>query len=212
MSDESNDRLMVVLLAVGVEGGLVVMAWLLGAWLDHPPLRTFVWDWNAAWRGMVATLPLLLLFVLLMHWPVGPLRGIKRFTEEVLRPILMPCTLVDLIGIALLAGLGEEMVFRGVLQPAFEHLLGPWGALAAASVLFGVMHAVTRTYAVLATLMGAYFGGLLMLEGNLLVPVIVHGLYDLVVLLYLLRWPGAVQEGEPETSAAEGVEQPPTEN
>ena len=120
-----------------------------------------------------------------------PLAGIKRFSEEVIRPVLAPCTLLDLIGISVLAGLGEEMLFRGVLQPAFAPWLGPWGALAAASALFGLLHAVSVTYAILAALMGAYLGALWMYGGNLLAPVIVHGLYDLVALLYLLRGPGS---------------------
>jgi membrane protease YdiL (CAAX protease family) len=187
MADESNNRLTVVLLAVGVEGGLVGVAWLLGWWLEQPPLRTFDWSARAALLGVAATLPLVLLFFALVRWPVGPLAGIKRFTEEVICPVLSPCTVVDLVGIAALAGLGEEMVFRGVLQPALGHQIGKWGALASASVLFGLAHAVSVTYAVLATLMGAYLGALWMYSGNLLVPVVVHGLYDLVALLYLLR-------------------------
>ncbi len=191
MIDESNDRLTVVLLAAAVEGGLVALAWLLGWWLDQPPLRTFNWDVPAALEGLTATLPPLLLFTAIMRWPFGPLAGLKRFSEDVIRPVLSPCTLIDLLGISALAGLGEEMVFRGVLQPGFERRLGPWGALAAASVLFGLVHAVSTTYAVLAALMGAYLGFLWMHSKNLLTPIIVHGMYDLVVLLYLLRGPGA---------------------
>src|SRR4051812_41774343 len=98
MADVANDRLTVVLIAVGVEGGLVALAWLLGAWLDQPPLRTFVWNGHAALLGVAATLPMLLLVVVLMRWPVGPLAGLKRFSEEVIRPTLLPCTFIDLVG------------------------------------------------------------------------------------------------------------------
>ena len=209
MADESNDRLTVVLLTASVEGGLVALAWLLGWWLEQPPLRTFSWDARAALVGVAATLPLLLLFLVLMRWPVGPLAGIKRFSEEVVRPTLAPCTLIDLIGISTLAGLGEEMVFRGVLQPALARSIGPWSALAAISVLFGAMHYVSATYAILAALMGAYLGALWMHSDNLLTPIVVHGLYDLVVLLYLLRGPGAtiaVAQNKSEHAAKEGTE------
>ena len=51
MPDEPDDRLTVILLAGGVEGGLIGVAWLLGWWLDQPPLRTFVWDARAALSG-----------------------------------------------------------------------------------------------------------------------------------------------------------------
>jgi membrane protease YdiL (CAAX protease family) len=192
--DEPNDRLRVVLAAAGVEGGLVVVALLLGWWLDQPPLQTFRWETRAALLSGAATLPLLMLFLAMMRWPVGPLAGIKRFSEEVMRPLLAPCTVIDLVGIAALAGLGEEMVFRGVLQPVFARRIGPWGALAAASLLFGAVHAISVTYAVLATLMGVYLGALWMYTDNLLAPAVVHGLYDLIVLLLLLRGPGATPQ------------------
>jgi membrane protease YdiL (CAAX protease family) len=191
MADEPNDRLTLVLLAATVEGGLIAVAWLLGWWLDHPPLQTFAWDGPSALEGLAATLPLVLLFLAMMRWPIGPLAGIKRISEDVIRPLLAPCTLIDLIGISVLAGLSEEMFFRGVLQAAFAGGLGRWGALAAASALFGLMHAVSPTYAVLAAVMGALLGALWIHSGNLLAPVIVHGLYDLVVLVYLLRGPGS---------------------
>ncbi len=105
---------MVLLAASTSRSGLIILAWLLGLWLDQPPLRTFLWDARDALLGVAATLPLLLLFVAMMWRPVGPLAGIKRFSEEVIRPLLAPCTLIDLIGISVLAGLGEEMLFRGV--------------------------------------------------------------------------------------------------
>ena len=57
----------------------------------------------------------------------------------------------------------------------------------AASVLFGLGHMVTPTYAVLAGLIGLYLGALSMVFGNLLQVVVVHSLYDFVALLYLVR-------------------------
>src|SRR5262249_36018450 len=141
--------------------------------------------------GLLATLPLLVLFLVLTRWPVGPLRRIKQFSDEVIRPLLAPCSLVDLVGISVLAGLGEEMVFRGVLQGAFSRWFNPWLGIVLASLLFGLLHAITVTYAVLAALMGAYLGWLFQTTNNLLVVVLVHALYDLLVLLYLLRGPGA---------------------
>ena len=75
--------------------------------------------------------------------------------------------------------------------------LATWGALAAASVLFGVVHYVSTTYAVLATLMGAYLGVLWLVSENLVTPILVHALYDLVVLVYLLRGPGSTVAAQP---------------
>jgi uncharacterized protein len=210
MPEPTPDRQTVVRLAILVEGGLIVLAMLLGWLLRQPPLEKLRWDGLDALYGLLATLPLLVLFLVLTRWPVGPLRRIKQFSDEVIRPLLAPCSLVDLVGISVLAGLGEEMVFRGVLQGALSRWFTPWLGIVLASLLFGLLHAITVTYAVLAALMGAYLGWLFQTTDNLLVVVLVHALYDLLVLLYLLRGPGAEealaaleqQENEaPENSA-----------
>jgi membrane protease YdiL (CAAX protease family) len=206
MSEASAQRQAVVLLAIVVEGGMIVLAWLLGWLLDQQPLLAFTWDWRAALYGVLAALPMLVLFLAALRWPVGPLARVKRFSEQVLYPLLAPCSVLDLLGISLLAGLGEEMLFRGVFQGVFARWMGPLMGLALASVLFGVMHAVTTTYAVLAALMGAYLGWLWTATDNLLAPAVTHALYDFVVLLYLLRGPGAPPQTEEPDASEEGVE------
>lgn len=212
-SDMAARRQTVVLLAILVEGGLLASASLLGWMLDQPPLRFFHWTLSAVVWGVVATLPLVVLFFVFQRLPIGPLKRIQRFSEEVIRPLLAPCTLVDLLGISALAGLGEEMLFRGVVQAAFARWFNVWVGVAAASVLFGLLHSITFTYAVLATLMGAYLGWVwLSADQNLLVIVITHALYDFVVLLWLLRGPGAaeaIDALESSREAAEKAQEPP---
>jgi membrane protease YdiL (CAAX protease family) len=184
-------RYRVLGLVVLVEGGLGVLALALGWLLGQPPLATWAWDVDAALPGVAACLPMLLLFLVCVSWPVGPLARIKQITRQVIRPLFASCTVIDLAGVALLAGLGEEMLFRGVLQAALADWLGAGAGLAAASLLFGLLHAITPTYAVLATLLGAYLGWVWMASGNLLAPVVAHALYDFVALLYLVRQPAA---------------------
>jgi membrane protease YdiL (CAAX protease family) len=122
-----------------------------------------------------------------VRWPVGPLARIKAFAEEVIKPLFRACTLLDLAAISLLAGVGEEMLFRGVLQDVFSRWLDPSLALVLASVLFGLLHLITPTYALLAALMGAYLGWLYAQTGNLFVAIMVHALYDFFALGYVVR-------------------------
>jgi membrane protease YdiL (CAAX protease family) len=75
-----------------------------------------------------------------------------------------------------------------------------WPALVVSSVLFGLLHPITPTYAVLAGLIGAYLGGVWLANGNLLVVVIVHALYDFIALIYLLRDRPLPQEPYPVPS------------
>jgi membrane protease YdiL (CAAX protease family) len=176
-----------LLLAVGFEGGLVVLAWLLGWLLGQPPLERIHDSGRDAALGVAASLPLLLGLWCCVRWPIGPLGRIKQFSDEVIRPIFRPCTVVDLAIISLLAGLGEEMLFRGVIQGVVGGWLGLWLGLIVAAVLFGLLHLITPTYAVLATLCGLYFGVLVLLTDNLLVAIVPHGQYDFIALLYLAR-------------------------
>jgi len=71
---------------------------------------------------------------------------------------------LQLLVISALAGIGEEALFRGVVQAAIGQWSGlPWLGLLVASVLFGLAHMITATYAVVAALIGAYLGWLLLL-------------------------------------------------
>ncbi|HMA98728.1 MAG TPA: CPBP family intramembrane glutamic endopeptidase, partial [Wenzhouxiangella sp.] len=56
-----------------------------------------------------------------------------------------------------------------------------------ASVVFGAMHALSRAYFMVATAMGFYLGWLYLATGNLLIPIVVHFVYDWVVLRYYLK-------------------------
>jgi hypothetical protein len=61
--------------------------------------------------------------------------------------------------------------------------------LLASNIIFGLAHAVTPLYAVLATFVGIYlslsldYGG----DRNLLVPIVIHGLYDFLAFVALMR-------------------------
>jgi membrane protease YdiL (CAAX protease family) len=104
-----------------------------------------------------------------------------------------------LVVVAAAAGVGEELLFRGLVQAGLSRLLGPvsgpWIALAAASVLFGVCHWLNTTYAVLAVLAGVYFGLLLMSTGSLWTPIVAHAAYDFLALLYLIRPKRLIRSG-----------------
>jgi hypothetical protein len=101
--------------------------------------------------------------------------------------VLASRSAAELALIATLAGLAEETLFRGVVQVGLTRVLPAAGALMVASAAFGLAHFVTRTYAVLAAIAGLYLGALYLLQGNLLVPIVAHALYDFVALMYLVR-------------------------
>jgi uncharacterized protein len=175
------------------EGSLAVVAIALGWLLGTKPLKTLHFDVRVAVLGLVATLPLWAMFWLCLKCPLRPFAEIARIMNETIVPLFRGCRLVELAVIAALAGVGEELLFRGVIQAAVMQKIGGlggvWLGLLVAAVLFGLLHPITPTYAILAGLIGLYLGWLWLACDNLLVPITAHGVYDFLALVYLTRTP-----------------------
>lgn len=176
----------VVRLATIFEGGLVVLALGLGWALKSPFYEQVALRWQAVAWGAVATVPPLLIMWVSTRTQWGPLLRIMRQMEKLL-PQFAACSYFELALISSLAGVAEEALFRGVIQTALGAWLHPWAALVIASALFGLGHLLTPTYAILASLLGLYLGGLAMIYENLLLVMVVHALYDFIALVYLVR-------------------------
>jgi hypothetical protein len=176
-----------VLKAVLFEGSLGLAAVVLGCWMTVPPWRQIRGDaTDAAW-GLAATVPLLAMMLALRQLNAGPFRRLNRAVDELLVPLFSGCTLSDFALISLVGGLGEELLFRGLIQAVLSHWFGLVAGLVLASILFGLAHMITLTYAVIAALVGAFFGWLWIHFDNLLVPIVAHAVYDFAALAYLMR-------------------------
>jgi membrane protease YdiL (CAAX protease family) len=185
--DDHPKRAVVVILAVFFEGGLALLSLLLGWRLGHPPLRHFVWSLEDALWGVVATLPLLTLFLAILKWPIGPLARAKHFCENEVEPLLHDSSWSEIGLVSLSVGVSEEMLFRGVFQAALTNWLGVPMGLGLASVLFGLLHPISVPYMVMAAFLGLYLGTVWIVSGNLLTVIVVHTLYDFAALSYLIR-------------------------
>jgi membrane protease YdiL (CAAX protease family) len=135
--------------------------------------------------GLAAAVPVGIVVFLMMAGPIARLTWIKRAMSQMLNKLHGPfsssirsLSAVDIILLSLAAGIGEELFFRGMLQS----FVGIWWAAA----IFGLLHALTPTYFILATAIGAWFGLLYEYSGNLFVPMLSHAAYD-IFALYLLR-------------------------
>jgi membrane protease YdiL (CAAX protease family) len=137
--------------------------------------------------GLAATVPLLLGLAWMLAARSGPVHRLVALVVEQLGGLLASRSPAELALLAALAGVSEEVLFRGVAQVALARVLPEAAALLTASVLFGLVHFATRTYAILAGVMGLYLGMLFLVQGNLLTPIITHALYDFVALVYVAR-------------------------
>ena len=182
-------------LAVAGEAGLALLAVGLGRVVGVSPLAQLQPSWRSFLWGVLATPPLVLALVWVLKRPDGRLRRLVDFVVGQLGPILAGRSTAELALVAALAGLGEELLFRGVVQAGLAWLVPNPLALLSASGLFGLAHFATSTYAVVAGLMGLYLGGLFLVQGSLLAPIVTHALYDLVALLLVVQRYRASQAG-----------------
>ncbi|MDD1621185.1 MAG: CPBP family intramembrane metalloprotease [Methylococcaceae bacterium] len=171
------------------EGSLVIVAIGLGWIADVDPFASLIFSETALAEGLLATLPLLILFFVLQQLPYTALQKIRYLLLETLGPRLYRQHWTDLLILASIAGFSEEMLFRGVLQPWLENAWNMTAGLVASNLIFALVHAVTPLYALLAMLVGLYLGLCLDYGGerNLLIPMVIHSLYDFVAFVVILR-------------------------
>jgi membrane protease YdiL (CAAX protease family) len=126
-------------------------------------------------------------FLAILRWPIGPFARLRAFCEDEFVPLLANSSWLDIALIALSAGVGEEMLFRGVFQSALGASTGVVSGLIVSSLLFGALHPISVPYALVSFVMGTYLGSLFLFSGNLLTAIVTHGVYDFVLMAYLLR-------------------------
>ena len=189
LSETPPTRLQVFEVALGCEGGLAGFA-LLFAWLSGRDILDGIrFDGRSIAIGLAASLPMFVLLAVTVQSQSRPFLRIREILDDFLLPWLSRCRTIDLLLLSILAGVGEELLFRAFLQSLLADWLGVATGLVLASLLFGAAHWITTGYAVLAAVAGFYLGAVWLATGeNTLVVIIAHGFYDFVALVLLLRW------------------------
>lgn len=171
-------------LALAGEALLVLLAL---AWARYRglPLETGSGPWvRDAAAGLLAAAA----FAGVNYWllchapPVRAVRAVRRVHRDILQPLFAEIGVREVVVIALAAGVGEELLFRGALQPEI--------GLVPASLVFGALHTGGRgtlAFGCWVAVMGAALGWLAVATGGLLAPIVAHALYDAAALVYI-RW------------------------
>jgi membrane protease YdiL (CAAX protease family) len=159
--------------------------------------------------GTLASIPMLIAVMLLMKIPHESISAIKRLSDAPTMKAVLSLSRVELLTLSVCAGIGEELAFRGCLLPwitSFRDATGQWVntfdvgdsfrsadpsmlivALLVSSILFGLLHPITKLYVFAASLMGLYFGVVMIATDSLLVPIIAHAVYDAAQFLIAKR-------------------------
>jgi membrane protease YdiL (CAAX protease family) len=108
-----------------------------------------------------------------------------------LRPFAKDVSPVGIVMLALTSSLGEELLFRGLLEP--------WLGLWLQALLFGVLHQMAGpsrwVWAGWATLVGLLFGSIFELTGSLAGPLAAHALVNGLNLSYLKSYDPGPRRG-----------------
>lgn len=107
----------------------------------------------------------------------------RKMAEELAPDLVDRMGVADLVLISVFSGIGEEMFFRGAVQPEF--------GLTIAALAFGLVHiGPDRRYliwTVWAILAGFLFGFLYRYSGGLAAPVVAHSLHNAATFLIWKR-------------------------
>lgn len=157
-------------LAMGMDDGAVLP---LKIRLDLAHLTPAVW-------GMVLPLTICFVFFTKQGRESRFFQPIHQKLSQYIGPEVSSLSLTQILLLSAAAGIGEEVLFRGVLLPLSDTVL--------VSILFAALHAITIEYFVLALGMSLYLGWVYDHSQNLLVPILIHFVYDAVALsLFRLR-------------------------
>jgi membrane protease YdiL (CAAX protease family) len=182
MSEERSNLVPIVILS---ELALAVLALIWGHFRDlHIELGL---NLRSVIIGIIATIfPLSVNFVLFGRAAdiAAPLKQFSTFRDDIASPLVTGLGGQQTLLISVLAGLGEELLFRGVLHIEVGiHL---------SVLLFAILHfgpEIRRFYWVFLVYIafGYYFAALLMVSGGLLAPMVCHTLYDYLAIRWLER-------------------------
>ncbi len=170
-----------------VEGGLILFGLVLMGYSVLELWSSISLSWRATAYALLLCIPMLavLHFVVRSHWE--PLSRLNKEIYEKVAPIFVNCKVLDLVIIAFLAGVGEELFFRGWLQNALISTFGMWLGILIASVIFGLAHYISTGYAIYAFLTSLYLGVIYQASGSLYIVMTIHAVYDFIALVYLVR-------------------------
>lgn len=180
-----NRKAQIVAIAMLFETALgfigVLIAWGAGIRLSDQLILTP----DAVWRGFIASIPMIVLLLAVYESNWQPLVRLRQEVEKAVSELFAGCGWFEFVLVSIAAGVGEEVLFRGALQPLVVQWTVPWVGVAIVALLFGLAHALTRTYFVAATLIGLYFGWLALTYDDLIAPIVAHAVYDTFALIYI---------------------------
>ena len=174
-----------------VEGGMGAAALAIGFYFGVPFAKSIHLNpfyFPEIGIGVACAIVGAMVALLAQRLPMGFARRLKVDSQKIVTRLLWQCTIPDLIGISLLAGVGEELFFRGLLQQGLIMVIpDPWVVTGIVAVLFGLLHSMSIPYIFAAAIASVGLSTLMLFTDDLVTCMVCHAVYDLILLLVLVR-------------------------
>lgn len=175
------------LMLLGPQLALLAMALAAATYWDIDVFGRFSWSLEAVGLGIALAAILLLLIDLSRRalpkiWEDLDDHAVRLFAEA---PFKLTWTMV--VSLSLVAGVIEEIVFRGVLQTWLETHMPLWPAILIQAAIFAALHPISKAYIIYVLLIGIALGWVFAASGNLLIVMVAHFFYDVYALGRLKR-------------------------
>jgi CAAX protease family protein len=165
---------------LGVASGAVALVWRSGSPLVHPSPLIALGSRQSHTYSLCIGIAVGALVVVSTRVMVARFEWARRLHRE-LRPFASSMSSTGIVVLALLSAFGEELLFRGLLQP--------WIGLLPQALLFGFLHQVRGpsrwVWAGWATVVGLVLGAIFQLSGSLVGPIAAHALINGLNLAFL---------------------------
>lgn len=190
--NKTRDRgfVLILLSQLAIVAVGMFLLWAFSVQIPHAQIAWF----NATAIGTLLAIVTFLLFTLIYRFGGKFAQALLNDTRRV-SGIFNGYSLMHLACVAALAGVGEELLFRGFLQTWLTNHFAITWAILVASIIFGLLHYLSHAYFISVTLMSIAFGLAYYFTGSLLMVMVWHGIYDFIALVALIKYPHLVGIG-----------------
>ena len=180
----------------------IVLLGALGIWLVNIsfPAKRIGWMLASALGSLLAIITFV--FFLLFYRLGGKLSASLLEDMHRITGLFRGYSWWQIACIAALAGVGEELLFRGFLQNFMANYMSIAMAIIGSSIIFGLLHYLSHAYFISAVLMSIAFGAGYHYSGSLLMVILWHGVYDFIALGAIIKFPETIGLGKDFSSPA----------
>lgn len=159
------------------------------------PAMNYLIEWNSS-----VQLPESLIEI--QQWMQASEQNAENTIKSMLGSPTIPNLIMSILIIGVLAGLSEELFFRGALQKIFQSRpMNPHVAIWITAFIFSAIHMQFYGF-VPRLILGAFFGYLVLWSGSLWLPIVAHAFNNIVTVLFTWLYNRGVLNMDPNAFGA----------